>query len=336
MQYINYGKIKKNNFVENILTTEFNLNKMPLLFGGDMLIKISEASKLSNIPETTIRDMIKDGRVKAQQGENERIERLEKVDFLQSIPTVITFFNQKGGVGKSTATVLFTDFLKKHNLKTLLVDLDPQASITDIYLKYDRDRATLYEHLENNTPLQNIVCKIDDNTDILPASLKMSRKAFIYESELLQHKEKMYSFFKKYQVIVVDCPPTMNSFSRFGVLLSNFIMIPLVAHPLCYDGLDEALRTIKNLREMNKDFIDYYGFMSMYEGVETSLGKSMLEEYKNGLKEKLFEEKIRKFIGFAERTAVEESIFELYKDKKPVEELEDLFKSMMKKVYDER
>lgn len=301
-----------------------------------MLIKISEASKISNVPENTIREMIKTERIKSYQNENERVERINKLEFLQSIPTVITFFNQKGGVGKTTASVLFSDYLIKNNYSVLLVDLDPQASLTDIFLQYDRERLTLYEYIENNTPLQNIVQSISNNIDIIPASLKMTRKAFLYESDLLQYKDKMYNFFKKYQIIIIDCPPTMNSYSRFGVLLSNYILIPLVAHPLCYDGLDEALRTIKNLKEMNKDFIDYFGFINQYEGVETTLAKTMHDEYKSGLKDKLFDEKIKKFIGFAERTASKSNIFDLYKDKKNLDEMNTLFNKIINKIYLER
>jgi len=301
-----------------------------------VLIKISEASKISNVPENTIREMIKTERIKSYQNENERVERINKLEFLQSIPTVITFFNQKGGVGKTTASVLFSDYLIKNNYSVLLVDLDPQASLTDIFLQYDRERLTLYEYIENNTPLQNIVQSISNNIDIIPASLKMTRKAFLYESDLLQYKDKMYNFFKKYQIIIIDCPPTMNSYSRFGVLLSNYILIPLVAHPLCYDGLDEALRTIKNLKEMNKDFIDYFGFINQYEGVETTLAKTMHDEYKSGLKDKLFDEKIKKFIGFAERTASKSNIFDLYKDKKNLDEMNTLFNKIINKIYLER
>ena len=304
-----------------------------------MLIRVPEASKLANIPETTIRDMIKNGKIKTYQTENERAEKLEKSEFLMSVPTVITMFNQKGGVGKSTLSVLLSDYFEKKNFKILLIDLDEQSNLTQTYFGYDeiQQSETLYDFFDKKSiKLNDIIKKYNDNIDLIPASIKMNRLAGMDISEANEYIDKFKTFFRNYQLVILDCPPALNFFSRMGVVMANYCIIPLQAEPYSYDGLNEVTKTITKLRYFNQSFIDFFAIINNYKGVRTVLREEMRKNFEEVLKERLFPETIPECIGYSERAIKKENVFYQPAYKEQNKKLEVIFDELCKKIYEDR
>jgi len=302
-----------------------------------MLIRVPEASKLTNIPETTIRDMIKNGKVKTYQDGN--AEKLNKSEFLKSVPTILTMFNQKGGVGKSTLSVLLADYFEKQDFKILLIDLDEQSNLTQTYFLYDdiQKSDTIYDFFDKKSiKLGDIVKKYNDNIDVIPASIKMNRLASMDISEANEHIDNFKSFFRNYQIVILDCPPALNFFSRMGVVMANYCVIPLQAEPYSYDGLNEVTKSIAKLRHFNQSFIDFFAIINNYKGIRTVLREEMRKKFEEILKDRLFSETIPECIGYAERAINKINVFNQPSNREQNKKLEIIFDELCKKIYEDR
>ena len=133
-------------------------------------------------------------------------------------------------------------------------------------------------------------------------------------TDLIPLKQELYTLFKKYTIVLIDCPPAINSFSRLGVLLGQYIMCPLIATENCYRASALAMKSITNIIQYNKDFIDYNFFLSSNSKKAKNIKAYIINKYKDDLKDKLLKEPIPDFVGVEERESMKKNIFIRYKD----------------------
>jgi chromosome partitioning protein len=302
------------------------------------LLTISEASRISGLSDSTIRDKINEGILKKYENDSGKM-CVEKREILGTIPTIITIFNQKGGCGKTSLSVLISDFYEKQRMKILLVDLDQQGNLSQTYFSYDelKDSLTLYNYFENKTPLNKIVRSYNDYIDILPADIKLSRKDSYDIDDLDLIKKDFFPLFKKYNIVIVDCPPALNSFSKFGLMLANYVFIPVIPEPYNYDGLFEVMNTITRLNKYIEGFIDYKVIISAHEQRTIKIHEGYISLIRNDIGSKVTEQSVPNFVGIKERAFQKTNIFDLYKsDEKAMKKIESVLEEIDKFIYDER
>jgi Mrp family chromosome partitioning ATPase len=135
---------------------------------------MKQACKLSNLSDRTIRDWIADGKIIGKKDDLSGILHVDKLSLLQALPTSICLYNQKEGVGKTTISVMLADYFDKKGAKVLLIDLDRQANLSQTYFEYDdiRNSSTLYNFLEDKTPLAKCIKSYNDNIDVITADIR--------------------------------------------------------------------------------------------------------------------------------------------------------------------
>lgn len=301
------------------------------------LLLLKEASKISRIPERTIRDWINDGSLKSYKNDD-NVACVERRELLSINPTVLTIFNQKGGCGKTSISVLLADYYEKRNRSVLLVDFDQQGNLTQTYFAYDelKDSLSLYDYFEKKTPLPKIIKKYNDTIDILPANIKLSRKDNYDIDDLDAMRRDFNPIFKKYNVVIIDCPPSLNSFSKFGLILSNYVLIPVIPEPYNYDGLFEVMNTINRLQKFIEGFIDYKVVISAHEQRTLKIHENYIELIRNDLKDKVAAQSIPNFVGIKERGFQKKNIFDMYETDKSVKRTEELLHEIDEFIYDKR
>jgi len=301
------------------------------------LLPVREASLLSKLSENTIRNWIDEEKLTKYEDDKGKL-LINKKELLKMIPTVLTFFNQKGGCGKTTSSVLCADYYDVQGDKILIIDLDQQGNISQTFFNFNElnNCSSLYDYIENKTPLTKIVKKYNDNIDLIPSDIRLSRKDFIDTSILIQMKEDFYPLFKKYNVVILDCPPSLNAFSRLGVLLANYIFCPIVPEPYSHKGLAELLNSIKILSPLNKDFIDYRIFISTHRQHKTAIREDYVFQFKEQLKDKILKNSIPDFVGIVERSVSFKNIFDMCKNDKSLTRISDLMKEFDNFIYEER
>lgn len=296
------------------------------------LITVDKASKMTNVPEQTIYSWLSDGILTDHKpGKN----RVDKREILLKVPTVITSFNQKGGIGKTAFCTLACDYFEKKKMRILLVDLDQQSNLTQCFCDIEKIRYSIFDYLEKNTSLDKIIVSINNYIDLLPASIELAKINNYDSTYALNIKDKMKNFFKNYQIIIIDCPPALNFFSRLGVLLSNYIFMPLVSEPKCYNGLADALDTLETLRKFNPEYLGFKAIINSHKPLRTIIREDYLNMIQNSLKDDLFDIRIPEFIGIVERDISKKNIFDMYNDKH-TKKIEELFDKVYKFIYEDR
>ncbi len=301
------------------------------------LLPIKDASRISKIPERTIRDWINESSLKSYRNDD-NIVCVERRDLLTIVPTTLTVFNQKGGCGKTSLSVLLADYYEKKKMKVLLVDFDQQGNLTQTYFAYDelKPSLSLYDYFEKKTSLSKIMKKYNEYIDIIPSNIKLSRKDNYDIDDLDAMRKDFIPIFKKYNVVIIDCPPSLNSFSKFGIILCNYILIPVIPEPYNYDGLFEVMNTINRLKKFIEGFIDYKVIISGHEQRTIKIHENYIELIRNDLKEKVAEQSIPNFVGIKERAFQKKNIFDLYSTDKSVQRTEALLNEIDSFIYDKR
>lgn len=301
------------------------------------LLLIKDASTISGIPERTIRDWMSDESINSHKNED-GFACIDKRELLGKIPTALTIFNQKGGCGKTSLSVLIADYYEKKEMKVLLVDLDQQGNLSQTYFAYDdlKDALSIYDYFEKKTPINKIVKKYNDYIDILPANIKLSRKDNYDIDDLDTMRKDFMPIFKKYNIIIIDCPPALNSFSKFGMILSNYILIPVIPEPYNYDGLFEVMNTMKRMQKFIEGYIDYKVIISAHEQRTLKIHEDYIGLIRNDIKDKVAEQSIPNFVGIKERSFQRTNIFDMYKSDKSIQKIEHLLQEIDEYIYDKR
>lgn len=180
---------------------------------------------------------------------------------------IISFANQKGGVAKTTSTFNVAACLAKKGHSVLMVDLDPQASLT-IYAgmePYEYDRS-IVDILKN--PKQDIkecIVKIRDNLDIITSRIELSG----VENELLSRPARelilnraLSKVKKEYDYIVIDCPPQLSTLTINALACTDQVIIPCKTDYLAYRGIKQLLETVETVKTYFKDDLQVMGILA--------------------------------------------------------------------------
>lgn len=184
---------------------------------------------------------------------------------------IISFANQKGGVAKTTSTFNVAACLAMHGHKVLMVDLDPQASLT-IYAglePYDYD-STIVTILKN--PKHNVtdsIVNLRDNLDIITSRIELAS----VENELLGRTARELTLSRaldkvknKYDYIVIDCPPQLSTLTINALSCSDKVIIPCKTDYLAYRGLEQLQETIETIKAYFKPDLEILGILAtLYE-----------------------------------------------------------------------
>ena len=145
---------------------------------------------------------------------------------------IISVSNQKGGVGKTTTALSLSAALGVLEKKVLLIDMDPQSNATS-GLGIDANEANLssYDLINGNSkPSKLIIQTSSPNLDIIPAKIDLVG----LEIEIIRKSDREYllknalkSIKKKYDFIIIDCPPSLGLITLNALTCSNSVIIPI-------------------------------------------------------------------------------------------------------------
>lgn len=163
---------------------------------------------------------------------------------------IISIINFKGGVGKTTTTHCIGAGLTLENKKVLLIDTDPQASLTFTALS-ETPKLTIKDILVDQKNINNVILETD-NFDLIPSNLILN----LAERQLTSKfgtekllKKALNKLEKTYDYIIIDCPPSMNLFTINALYASDYILIPCETELLALDGLNLLIQTLEQTEE---------------------------------------------------------------------------------------
>jgi len=225
---------------------------------------------------------------------------------------IVSVAIEKGGTGKSqTAVNLSSALVKFHNMKVLVIDLDPQgtASLGFGISPLSTNTHTIYEVLAGEIPPQEAVYSYNESDlCIMPSNHELAifgSSEFTTElGNVLRPMDKIFDF------IFIDLPPTLGNFTMTALCLSDSVLIPVnAASSVCIVALLSQLRTIKTTVDSINEKLRVLGILACMVN-NTRICTEVLSWLEDEYSDLLFNTKIRQNIKLAESLGLGEPIFD--------------------------
>lgn len=191
---------------------------------------------------------------------------------------VISLFNQAGGVGKTTITLNLGYHLAQRGNKILLVDLDPQASLT-LFMGIDPHslEKTVFDAIVNEEPL--FIQKEVHRMDLAPTNINLS----VAEIQLvnmdfreLRLKDALEPIRENYDFILIDCPPSLGLLSYISLVAATHVLVPIETHYKAFEGTNLLLQTVARVRKKGNRSLQIAGFVPSRYAATNSQDKRTL------------------------------------------------------------
>lgn len=226
---------------------------------------------------------------------------------------IIAIANQKGGVGKTTTAINTASYLARDGMRVLLVDLDPQGNSTSgLAVDKYKLKSSIYDILINNEPASQVVVPTKiKGLDLLPANSTLAA-AEVELSGVLAREQVLTKALEglDYDLIMIDCPPSLGLLTVNGFVASNYILIPVQSEYFALEGLSELLNTIKRVRIALNPRLELLGVLVTMHNRRTSLGVQVIEELQKHFPAKLFDTVVPRNIRLAEAPSHGRPIYE--------------------------
>ncbi len=229
---------------------------------------------------------------------------------------IIAITNQKGGVGKTTTAINLAAAFAAKGLKTLLVDLDPQANSSMSYLEIHKlEGPTVYEALvEPEIKISQVIYPVETvpNLSVAPSSIALAKIEGKLLGEFDGHfrlKEKLDEVRADFDNIVIDTPPTLGIITFNALVAASHVLIPIQSSYFALEGTDDLLDTIEKIKVRANPQLQILGALITLYDKRTVLSKDIRAQIQQVFGEKLFSTMITKSVRLEESPAYRESIF---------------------------
>jgi chromosome partitioning protein len=218
---------------------------------------------------------------------------------------VISIANQKGGVGKTTTSINLAASLAALEHPTLLIDIDPQSNSTSGFgIETQTVTNSIYEVLVGGVPVNEAIRNTElPFLDLVPAHINLVGA----EIEMIERPKRERILLsaieearKKYDFIIIDCPPSLGLLTINALTASDSVLIPVQCEYFALEGLGQLLNTIKIVRQHLNTELEIEGVaLTMYD-TRTRLSNQVAEEVQRYFGDKVFQSVITRNVRLAE------------------------------------
>jgi chromosome partitioning protein len=227
---------------------------------------------------------------------------------------VVSMCNQKGGVGKTTTTINLGASLAEYGRKVLLVDFDPQGSLSvGLGLNPHEMDLTIYNLLmQRDVDLRDVVVPTGvAGMDLLPSNIDLSAAEvqLVHEVAREQTLQRVLApALEDYDVILIDCQPSLGLLTVNALTASDGVIVPLECEYFALRGVALLKTTIDKVRERLNPKLEIDGVLgTMYDG-RTLHSREVMERLVQAWGDKVFHTVIRRTVKFSDSTVAGEPI----------------------------
>lgn len=252
----------------------------------------------------------------------------------------ISIFNQKGGVGKTTSVVNLAVSLSKLNKKVLVIDFDPQANTTT-GLGFDKNELekSIYKMFyDEGDNYKDYILKSEEGPYLIASENSLSglevELVSLDEEERLKMLSQIIEELKKdFDIILIDCPPSLGLLSLNALVASDSIIIPIQTEYYALEGVSELLKTYQTIKESIKEDLEIEGVLLCMFDKDTDLSYEVVEEVKSFFKEKVFSTMIPRNIKLAEAPSFGKSVISYDEKSKGARAYLSLAKEIVENIF---
>ena len=217
----------------------------------------------------------------------------------------IAIANEKGGVGKTTTAINLSAALAEKGNTVLVLDIDPQGNTTSgLGINKKKLKITVYDLFLGNVKIDDVMVKSTiAGITVIPSDVDLAAA----EIELIGVNEREFILKKavdpirdKFDYIIIDCPPSLNTLTINAMTTANTILIPVQCEFYALEGLSQLFRTIDLVQKRLNPELEIEGIVfTMYDS-RTNLSVQVVDNVKKNLKQHIYKTMIPRNVRLAE------------------------------------
>lgn len=227
---------------------------------------------------------------------------------------IVSMCNQKGGVGKTTTTINLGAALVETGRKVLLVDFDPQGSLSvGLGINPHQLERSVYNLLLSRQyePQEVITETSTPGLDVLPSNIDLSAAEVQLVSEVAREqtlKRVLDKLRGEYDFILIDCPPSLGLLTINALTASDYVVMPLELEFFALRGIALLTDTVSKVQDRLNPDLEVLGLLGTMFDSRTIHGREVLERVVQAFGEQVFHTVIRRTVRFPETTVAGEPI----------------------------
>jgi chromosome partitioning protein len=214
------------------------------------------------------------------------------------VGATIAVLSQKGGTGKTTTVRTLTDVLRRLGLSVLAVDLDPQGNLSDYFDVPPDASPTIGDVLAGRAEASAAV-----HDGVIPANLSLAESELMLAGKMgreLTLKRALKDITGDYDVIVLDCPPTLGLLTVNALVAATHALLTAEAQYFALQGVEQALEVIELARDGLNPDLEWLGVVFNIADMRTTHSREAFDSLKEHVGDKLFDTTVRASIAYAE------------------------------------
>jgi len=210
----------------------------------------------------------------------------------------IAVLSQKGGTGKTTTVRTLADVLRRVDIATLVVDLDPQGNLSDYFDVPPDAEPTIGDVLSSRAPADEAV-----HDDIIPSNLNLAEAELMLGGKMgreLSLRRALASVGDGYDVVLIDCPPSLGLLTVNALVAADYALITAEAQYFALQGVEQALEVIDLARDSLNPNLVLLGIVLNIADMRTVHSREAFASLREHFGDRLFDTVIRASIAYAE------------------------------------
>jgi chromosome partitioning protein len=210
----------------------------------------------------------------------------------------IAVLSQKGGTGKTTAVRTLADILRRIDVPTLAVDLDPQGNLSDYFDLPPDSEPTIADVLSGSAHAREAI-----HRDTIPASLNLAETELALGGRIgreLTLRRALSQVQDDYRIVLVDCPPSLGLLTVNALVAADHALITAEAQYFALQGVEQAMEVIELARDSLNDELSLLGVVLNLADMRTVHSREALASLKERFGEGVFDTVVRSSIAYAE------------------------------------
>lgn len=250
---------------------------------------------------------------------------------------IISFANQKGGVGKTTSAVNVAASLGILGYKTLLIDLDPQGNATSgVGVAKKSLKGTVKEVLSGELEIKDVILQTEyQNISIIPTNVSLSGAEFdLYNDEGSEYnlKDALAKITNDYDYILIDCPPSLGMLTINAFVASDGIVVPMQCEFYAVEGLSQLITTTKRIKKNYNENLSITGILITMYNKRLLLSMQVMAELQKYYPDKLFNTTISRNVKLSEAPGFGKPVYYHDKNSKGSQEYLEVAKELSSRI----